>query len=154
MSLYLVQSWIQRLVIFGISDCSCEVQLSFHGTFLFNVDMCRGQSQSVRGQNDWPASTSKAGSPRCHAPLHLWDRWRDDGERRGTEEEEHKQKVGFVKKVRQKKRMRMRKGHINKEPGGVREKTVRKQRRGINGEGRGQREGLWERAAWKERRVR
>lgn len=52
--------------------------------------------------------------------------------------------------------MGMGKGHRSKERREVREETVRKQDRGINtrhGEGRGQREGLWERAARKERRV-
>lgn len=51
--------------------------LSSHGTFHLNVDVCR-----VSGvKNDWPASTHKACSPRCHPPLHLWDRGTDDGER-------------------------------------------------------------------------
>ena len=90
------------------------------------------QDQRVRGQHDWPAPTSIAGSPWWHPPLHLWEGWRDDRERRGMKGEERwickDSKRGGQENY--KEILRMSGGHINKVQGEVREKTVRKQRTG------------------------
>lgn len=56
------------LVVWWKLQQGFKVQISWYNTFFSN--------HSVRGQNDWPAPTSKASSPWCHPPLHLRQVWR------------------------------------------------------------------------------